>query len=288
MIRFHSINGQLTPVQDASLHVSDLAILRGYGIFDFFLVRSGRPLFFSDYIDRFVRSAQLTELDLPVSRAALEGKILEVIEANHMETGAIRLLLTGGYAEDSFTPQSPNWLVLAHEFQPYKPEFFTAGAGLLLQQFQRELPQAKTINYGNAIRMRKKIKEAGAYEALYHNGREVLESFRSNIFFVFDGPVLATPSEDILFGITRKHVLKLGATLFPVEERRISIGEIRHAREAFLTGSNKAVLPIVQIGDTRIGDGKVGPVSKKLMEAWDGYVEEWLVRNPIRAGKVEG
>ncbi|MBK8490666.1 MAG: aminotransferase class IV family protein [Saprospirales bacterium] len=272
MIRFHAINGRLTDAAQASLHVNDLAILRGYGIFDFFLVKTGRPLFIEDYLDRFFNSAHLMELDLPVSRTGLHEKILEVIEANKLTEGAIRLLLTGGYAEDSFTPQSPNWLVLAHDLKPHKQELFTAGGKLLLQQFQREFPMAKTINYGNALRMRKKITEADAHEALYHNGREVLESFRSNIFFVFDGPVLATPAEGILLGITRKHVLEMGSSLMPVEVRPISVGEIRHAREAFLTGSNKPILPVIQIGEHQIGDGKVGRVTRQLMDSWGDYL----------------
>ena len=278
MIQFHSINGQLIPAQEAALHVSDLAILRGYGIFDFFLVRRGRPLFIDDYIARFSRSARLMDLDMPVSGSALQEMILEVIDANKLREGAIRLLLTGGYAEDSFTPQSPNLVVMAHEHQPFNPALYSNGIGLFLQQYERELPQAKSINYGNAIRTRKQIKEAGAFETLYHNSREVLESFRSNIFFVFEGPVLATPSENILPGITRKQVIAMSQAILPVEVRPIAVEEIRNAREAFLTGSNKAILPVVRIGDTVIGDGNVGPVTKKLMAAWETHVENWLAQ----------
>jgi len=276
MIRFHSINGVLTPAGEASLSVSDLAILRGYGVFDFFLVRNGKPLFFDDYLARFFRSAALMELEMPISRPELEERIRELAEANRLREGAIRLLLTGGYSEDGITPQSPNLLVLAHEIHPDNKTLYESGVKLLLHQFQREFPQAKTINYANAIRMRKQLREAGAYEALYHNGLEVLESFRSNIFFVFDGPVLATPSENMLLGITRKQVIAMSRPLMPVEERPVAPGEIRRAREAFLTGSSRAILPVVQIGDIRIGDGKVGPVTKQLMKAWKDHVEAWL------------
>jgi branched-chain amino acid aminotransferase len=271
-MRFHSINGQIVAAQEAMLHVSDLALLRGYGIFDYFLVKNGRPLFIEDYLDRFFNSAALTEMDMPVSREVLHRQIEAVIAANEMQTGAIRLLLTGGYAEDSFTPAAPNWLVLAHDFAPPPEEVLNAGVKLLPQRFQRENPRAKTTNYGNALRMRKQVRDAGAHEALYHDGAHVLESFRSNIFFVFDGPALATPLDGILHGITRKHVIALAPSMnIPVEARPVSLGEIRHAREAFLTGSNRAILPVVQIGDQVIGDGKVGEWTKRLMGAWEGY-----------------
>lgn len=278
MIRYHALNGQLTEAAHTSLHVSDLAILRGYGIFDFFLVREGKPLFIEDYLDRFFRSAALLELDRPVSRGKLLETILQVIAANSMRQGAIRLVATGGYAEDSFTPVSPNWLVLAHPYKNYGDEAYANGVKLLLHQFQRELPQAKSINYARAIRLQKEIREAGAFETLYHNGAEVLESFRSNVFFVFDGPVLATPADDILLGITRKHILKIAPDLLPTEVRRISLNEIRNAREAFLTGSNKAILPVVQIGEQVIGDGKVGPVTRQLMGMWETYVGNYVYR----------
>lgn len=276
MIRFHSINGVLTKAGEASLLVSDLSILRGYGVFDFFLVRNGKPLFFDDYLSRFFRSAALMDLEMPVSRPALEERILEVTEANQLRNGAIRLLLTGGYSEDGITPQSPNLLVLAHEPHPDNVAFYESGVKLLPQQFQREFPEAKTINYANGLRIRKQLREAHAYEPLYHNGQEVLESLRSNVFFVFDGPVLATPSKDILQGITRKQVSAMGRNFLPVEERPIALGEVRNAKEAFLTGSSRAILPIVQIGDIRIGDGKVGPVTQKLMKSWEDHVEAWL------------
>lgn len=276
MIRYHALNGQLTDVQHTSLHVTDLAILRGYGIFDFFLVREGKPLFIQDYLDRFFRSAALMALDLPATREGVYQTILKVIEANDLQLGAIRLLATGGYAEDSFTPVSPNWLVLAHEFHNYSPEAYSSGVKLLLHQHQRELPRAKSINYAGAIRMREEMKAAGAFEALYHNGVNVLESFRSNIFFVFDGPVLATPSDHILEGITRKHILAMTGNHMAVEERPVSVGEIRHAREAFLTGSNKGLLPVTRIGEEVIGDGKVGPMTRKLTAWWEDYVTYYL------------
>ena len=276
MIHYHALNGQLTEAQQAVLHVTDLALLRGYGIFDYFLVKRGKPLFIEDYLDRFFRSAAYMDLDLPVSREQLHQTILEVVRANDLQEGAIRLLATGGYAEDSFTPVAPNWLVLAHPFRPYDEGAFSDGVKLLLHRYQRELPEAKTTNYAIALRMRKQLKEAGAFEALYHDEKHVFESFRSNIFFVFDGPTLVTPSEKILLGVTRKHILEMSRPLMPVEVRPVGLEELRHAREAFLSGSNKGLLPVVQIGDQVIGDGKVGPVTKELMERWEEYVEEFL------------
>ncbi|MBK7409286.1 MAG: hypothetical protein IPJ40_15310 [Saprospirales bacterium] len=64
----------------------------------------------------------------------------------------------------------------------------------------------------------------------------------------------------------------MGSSLMPVEVRPISVGEIRHAREAFLTGSNKPILPVIQIGEHQIGDGKVGRVTRQLMDSWGDYL----------------
>lgn len=273
MIRFHAINGRLTNAAEATLHVSDLAILRGYGVFDFFLIRNGQPLFLEDYLDRFFNSARLVELEMPVSRDELRDQVLELKKANALEKGAIRLVLTGGYAEDSFTPGSPNLLVLAHAYHPPMGLTHPEGVKLVLQEFQREFPEAKTLNYGYAIRMRHQLQDAGAYAGLYHQDQQVLESSRSNIFFVFEGRVLATPADGILPGITRMHILKIADTLMPVEVRPISTSEIRHAREAFLTGSNKPIVPVIQIDEQIIGNGKPGPVTRQLSAAWEDYIQ---------------
>ena len=98
MLNYCILNGHLTKSEEANLNLNDLAIIRGYGVFDFFLFKQKTPLFIEDYLNRFHNSAQLLGLLIPFSRGQMKEKIQKLIEANGEKEGGIRLLLTGGYA----------------------------------------------------------------------------------------------------------------------------------------------------------------------------------------------
>ena len=82
MIRYYDVNGGLRQKYTASFRLDDLGLLRGYGIFDYFLVRQGVPMFFDDYTERFYRSARLLGLEVPVSTTELCQRIARLLEAN--------------------------------------------------------------------------------------------------------------------------------------------------------------------------------------------------------------
>lgn len=276
MVKYYSVNGEIVESSKASLLVNDLSILRGYGIFDFFLAFEGKPLFFDDYLSRFRQSAEKMGLDMPFGKSDLKEKILELIGKNEMQEAGIRLVLTGGYALDGYTPLGSNLLILIQPLPAQQKEKYENGAKLILHTYQREIPEVKTINYITGIWLRNKIKEAGAIESLYESSGYIRECARSNVFFVFPNRKLVTPGKDILFGITRKQILHLAEGHYEIEEREIHQSEIRHASEVFITGTLKSVLPIVAIDDVVIGDGKPGPVAAHLAGLFAGHVKNYL------------
>jgi branched-subunit amino acid aminotransferase/4-amino-4-deoxychorismate lyase len=112
---------------------------------------------------------------------------------------------------------------------------------------------------------------------LYHDGRLVSESARSNFFIITAEGVLVTPSDQVLHGVTRKHILALAQQAgIRAEERDLALSELPTAAEAFLTSTIKGVLPVVQIDDIRIGDGRPGPVSRGLRELWQNHVADYI------------
>lgn len=278
MTTYYNINGEMIPAEEASLGVMDLAILRGYGVFDYFLFKQGRPLFFNNYIDRFEHSIAQTGLTLPISRAELMQRIMHVITANGTAHGAIRLILTGGYATDSFTPTGQaNLLILKHNTPTYPAAWFTEGHKLILHEFEREVPAAKTINYVTGIRAIPKIQAAGAFDVLYHDGTYLAEAARSNFFIVTKDDTLVTAASGILKGITRNNILKIAAeNNIKFLERKVTVAELKTSKEAFISSTTKGALPIVQIDDFKIGDGKVGAVTQKIRELLVAYTQEYL------------
>lgn len=277
MIQYYNVNGKLTPVAEAQLHVTDLAILRGFGVFDYFRALNGRALFVEDYIDRFYRSAALLYMTPPCSKAELQGSIQALLDANGEEKAGIRLILTGGYALDSYTPVEPNLLILQHPYASFPAWGYEKGIRILTYPFQRETPVAKTINYVTGIKILGWLKENGGDAVLYHDGNHVKESDRSNFFIIDDAGRLVTPESEVLPGITRKKVIQVAKEKgMEVMERTVTLAEIYQAKEAFITSSIKGVLPVAKIDDQVIGSGKPGPLSQELGIAFDALVEQYV------------
>lgn len=275
MIRYYNLNGKLTEVAQAKLQVSDLAILRGFGIFDYFLVKKHQPLFLTDYLDRFYTSAEKLGLSVPVDRPEMTRHIRELIAANGLENAGIRLVLTGGYAADSYTPEAPNLIIMEHPFKEPPAWQYDQGVRLMAHDYQRELPEIKSINYLTGIRLQAALKAQQADYLLYHDQGIIRESDRSNFFGVTENGILVTPDEKILRGITRKQILHLAKEVMPIEEREMRMEELPTLREAFLTSSTKGVMPVVQVDDQPVGDGKPGDVTYKLGELFMEWVGEY-------------
>jgi branched-subunit amino acid aminotransferase/4-amino-4-deoxychorismate lyase len=277
MIQYHHINGALTDAPAAAIGLYDLGLLRGYGIFDFFLVKNKKALFFQDYMDRFSRSADLLGLELPFSREDTHDHIQELLQANKLNDAAIRLVLTGGYADDSYTPSSPNYIIMQHPLPGVPDQYYQQGIKLMSYRFERELPEIKSTNYLTGIRIRNLLKNAGAPEVLYHNGHTISESARSNFFIVTPDGILVTPDDKILQGITRKQILLLAQEHhIPIQTRALQLSELSTAAEAFLTSTTKGVLPVTQIDDMTIGNGTPGRISQQLMQAFTALTHSFI------------
>lgn len=265
--RIAFINGRFIKEENTCLHISDLAIQRGYGVFDYCRTNNHIPVYIDDHIDRFIQSANLMHLQLPNSKQDLISIIHQLIRKNEIPQSGIRMLLTGGYSSDCYELIQPNLIILQHPLLLPKTGIFEKGIKVITHEYLREFPDAKTINYSMGIWLQQKIKESNAADVLYHQQGEVTELPRSNFFIVTEDDVLATPKKNILQGITRKKILELASKDFLVEERIITLRDIRTAKEAFMTSTTKRVLPIVQVDNAIIGNGQPGTVVNFLDQA---------------------
>ncbi|MEY4934326.1 MAG: hypothetical protein RIS64_685 [Bacteroidota bacterium] len=253
MKAFAYMNGTLLPLADAHLHITDLALLRGYGIFDFFKSVDGKPIFIEDHLDRFERSLQLMGLEIPYTRQHLRDNILKLIQLNEANLLGIKLLCTGGYSEDGYLPTTPNLIMFA---KPFTFADFNDGLKLMLLEHQRDLHEIKTINYIKPITVLPKLKALKADDVLYHQNGFVTEASRSNLFIIKNEKVI-TPKDGVLLGITRKHILKIARKAFETEVRSVTLKDLAEADEVFLTGSTKRVAPVIQIDNYHYPIGKV-------------------------------
>jgi D-alanine transaminase/branched-chain amino acid aminotransferase len=275
------INGETVSDDKAVLHISDLGLRRGYAVFEFFRVIRGVPLFAEDHLARLARSATLAELELPYSREQLEAFLRQLIEVNHLEDGAVQMVLTGGYSEDIFTVSKPNFIMAAVAVETLPPDYFSRGVKLITHKHTRELAEAKTTAYLTAMRLSKHMKAQGAMEIAYYDDERVYEASRSGLGFIKNG-MFVTSKENVLESVSMKHFLFLVRQTIPVEERNYSLTELLEADEVFITGAIRGVIPVVMIDSQPIREGTVGRYGLELTKQFNDHVERYvLVRRAV-------
>jgi branched-chain amino acid aminotransferase len=270
------VDGEYVPEEKAVIPVTDMAVLRGYAVFDFLRTYGGKPFHLNDHLQRLRRSAELIGLSTPWPKSELELIVNETVRRNAYEEANIRLVVTGGFSSDSITPDAKSrLLVLVTKVKSLPKEWYTDGVKVVTTEVNRYIPEAKSTNYVNAVIALGRAREKGAVESLYvDDNLQVREGTTTNVFLV-KGSRLMTPEAGILPGITRKVILTICRDVFPVMQRSVSVDELRNADEVFISASNKQVVPVVRVDDFTIGDGKPGKVTLEVMQRFLKYTEEW-------------
>ncbi len=263
------MDGKFLPWDKAVIPVDDLAVLRGYAVCDIIRTIGRIPYCLDAHIDRLLGSVTKIGLTPTWTKQEIKDIVLKVLEKNEqMDEANVRILVTGGSSPDFFTPADhPRLIVLATDIPALPAHWYTKGIKVITFFQQRVLPDAKATNYIPAVLALKEAKTQGAVEALYTTRDNlVLEGTTSNLFALIDG-TLVTPGNGVLKGITRKTVIELGKKLFPVAEQDLSLDTLLSASELFITGTNKGIVPVIQVNDHMIGTGTPGPGTLALMTA---------------------
>jgi len=270
------INGAFVPSADASVPLNDVGFVRGYGIFDFLRTYGPVPFRLRPHLERLRRSAEGVDLPLPATVEEIEQIVLETLARNGNPSDVgIRIVVTGGESSGFLIPDAKSSLyVLITPAIPTNPALYETGASLISVDYERFMSGVKSLNYITAIRALKRARAAGAIEALYRTPDGFVTECTTSNFFAFRNGVLITSSEDILYGITRASAIEAAEDLVPIEYRRLKYSELATLDEAFITSTTKELLPIVRVDDIRIGDGKVGPQTKRLMSALHALIQQ--------------
>ena len=270
------LNDKIIDEDKAFVHVSDLALLRGYGVFDFFRLVELQPLYLEDHLARFFRSADALRLKCPIGRKRLRSMIFEMIATNKIQNSGIRIVLTGGASETGYSIGKPTLFVMNEPINALPEDHFAKGIKLILHEYIRDLPEVKSINYLTGIYKLPDIKKHHAMDLLYHWNGKISEVTRSNFFIIDKKGKIVTPQSGVLKGINRKHVIGMAKKHFEVEERDLHLTELSTVKEAFITGTTKKIMPVCQIDDITVGDGNPGPVTMKLQQQYDAYITSFL------------
>lgn len=272
------LNGRFVPEDKALISVYDLGLLRGYAVFDFLRTYNFKPFYLKEHLKRLLNSAKIIGLKHNYTIDNLEKIVIKTLSKNkHLKEAGIRIILTGGYSKDFITPSKPNLIVMITPIKSLPKTLYRYGASLITKIYERIDPRAKTIIYTDAVRFLEEAKGKGAIEVLLiSKDNEVLECTTSNFFIAKENAVITPTTDKILEGITRKVVIDLcKQNNIKIIERKIYYEELKEATEAFITASNKEILPIVKIDKIKIGDGRVGQLTKFLIKKFQELTKTW-------------
>ena len=269
----HYQDGRWVDGDKVTVSAFDISLLRGYGVFDFLRTYGNKPFRLNDHLQRFVNSVKKFKLRLPLTKEKLGEIIIEGIAKNDYQETNVRMILTGGVSKDSLTPGRSSLIILFTPSHPYPSKYYRQGIKVITKKYVRPDPEVKSLNYIKAVKWLAQAKEEKAVEVLYLDDQgRISEATTSNFFAVIEG-ALITPRKNILFGITRKVVLEIAKKIkILVQERELKIGDFE---EAFLTASNKEIMPVVKIDDWLIGSGRVGKITKKIMAEFARITHQW-------------
>lgn len=256
-------NNQICAHESVAISPSNLAIHRGYGVFDYFTFHNGKNDYLDWYLDRFYRSIKKANISINITRSDIKGICEDLHRLNETALSNIKLIATGGDSKNGYTPEGPaTFLILnyAHKWNP--KELYSDGSHLISFEYQRPFADIKSINYFNSYLLKEKIETYKAADVLYYNNGIISETSRANVFMVKDG-ILSTPKSNILPGITRKIILETNDRIHCLE-KDIQLPELLSADEVFITSTTKYVMPIVSIDGQSISNGQPGPISGKL------------------------
>jgi D-alanine transaminase len=283
------LNGELMPADKACIPIWDRGFLFGDAIYEVYRLYQGRVWLEDEHTARLRRSLQemaFTGVDLD----RLAGRMHETISESRIEEGTVYIHVTRGVAPRLHAFPGPE--TTATELIVVRPyddaptaRLRESGVATISQPDLRwKRCDVKSTNLLANVFANEAARRAGAYEAiLVAEDGLVTEATHSSVLWVRDGRLEGTPEgPGILPGTTRQQVLRLaaeeGITYTPSQ---VTPAELKAADEAMLVGTTIEVLPIVRIDEATVGDGRPGPVARRLQAAFRRSVERWLAPEPV-------
>jgi branched-chain amino acid aminotransferase len=280
------LDGKLVPREEAKVSVFDHGLLYGDGCFEGIRAYGGRILKLKTHLARMFESASLIHLVPAYDLEQIEDGIRETMEANGITDGYIRLVFTRGVGTLGLHPfrcPTPGTFIIADKIQLYPEELYEEGMAVIVAKRPRIPidcldPRIKSLNYLNNILAKVEAIEAGVLEAIMLNTEGTVAECTGDNIFAVKGDRIFTPatSTGILHGVTRRFVMReiAPACDLKVEEDVFELDQLLNADEVFLTGTAAEVIGVSKIDDTVIGNGKVGPVTAKLIREFRRRIEE--------------
>lgn len=272
------LDGVMSPLEEAKVTVADHAYLYGDGLFEGIRIYKGRIFKLDEHLDRLMEGCRYLGFTVVQGREGIRTAILQTAKAAQFQDGYIRVNVTRGTGlglDPKHIKQEASVMVMVNSLNLYSREQFETGLKVITSSFRVIPPDSldpriKCIGrYAGNILAKQEANRADAGEGLMLNQQGIVaECTGDNIFFIRDGVVhTPDPNSGILKGITRDTVIELARRSgLRVVEGFYTRYDLLAADECFLTGTAAEVIPMVSLDSAPIGDGKPGPITKRIME----------------------
>ncbi|MEM2968338.1 MAG: branched-chain-amino-acid transaminase [Candidatus Bathyarchaeia archaeon] len=286
------IDGVYYPKSQAKISVYDHGLLYGDGVFEGIRAYNGVVFKLKEHVDRLYRSAHAIMLKIPLTKEEMIKAVVETLRRNKLKDAYIRLVVTRGVGDLGLDPRKcakPCVIIITDSISIMSKEAKEKGISTMISWVRRNSVDAstheiKSLNYLNSVLGKIEATASGADEAICLDKNGVIaEGVGENLFIVKDGKVFTPPSSTgALAGITAQFVIKLAKTLgYEVTECNITPFQLFTADEAFFTGTAAEIVPIREVNKRQIGNGKPGPVTKRLMDAFQKAIADPAEGVPI-------
>jgi D-alanine transaminase len=282
------LNGKLLPLEHASVSVLDRGFIFGDGVYELVPVYSRVPFRLDEHLTRLERSLGEAKIRNPYSRSQWRAHIYQLIDAQAFDDQGIYFQVTRGVAKrDHAFPKNvePTVFMMSNPLVNPPQEQVEKGVPAVSAQDNRWLRcDIKSISLLGNCMLRQLSAEVGANETILFRDGKLTEASASNVFIVRRGVIQSPPKSNLILpGITYDVVAELaGANAMPLEFKEIAEAEVRAADEMWVTSSSKEVLAIVELDGKRVGDGRPGPVFRRMYQLYQEFKQKVM-----RTGKRE-
>jgi len=274
------LNDGLVDIDRACISVRDSGFLYGAGVFETMRSHNGVVFALKDHLDRLFFTTASLSIDLSYSRQYITDAIYQVLSANELSDARVRLTISSGPMSEAQGRQS-TLLVTARELVPYPPQYYQKGVMVVLCPYRQNpsdpLSGHKVTSYFARMLALKQAHERRAAEALWFTvDNRLAEGCISNVFLVKHGKLYTPPVRTpVLAGVARKAVCQLAVEQsIELVEKDLHINDLLEAEEIFLTNVIMQVMPVISVERHTVGEGTVGPVTKKLQAGFRELVEK--------------
>jgi len=271
MSRIVYVNGHYVPEEQASVSIFDRGFLFADAVYEVSAVLRGRLVDNAAHLARLQRSLDELEMTAPASAEEIADIQRTLIERNALEEGAVYLQVTRGTADRDFAfpkKATPSLVMFTQARSLIEHPALRDGIPIItLPDLRWRRRDIKTVSLLPASMAKQAALNAGAADAWLVEDGYVTEASASNAYIVtHEGHIVTRHlGNAILHGITRAAILALSRTDgTAIEERPFSVEEACHAAEAFITSASTFLLPVVSIDGHPVGDGRPGPIAKRL------------------------